>query len=95
MKINNAVVIIIASLLTVYFSYSALYGQYGLFNQFSYQAEEAVSLEKLANIKSKNLTLEVKVQRLSNNYLDLDLLDQQARKLLGLLKSNEIIIDFN
>ncbi len=30
--------------------------------------------------------------RLSDAYLDLDLLDQQARSILGLLRSDEIVI---
>jgi cell division protein FtsB len=30
--------------------------------------------------------------RLSDTYLDLDLLDQQARDVLGLLRSDEIVI---
>lgn len=95
MKINNIVIIIVTSLLTVYFSYSALYGQYGLFNKFRYKAEETVFLKQLTNLESINVALEMNVRRLSDDYLDLDLLDQQARKLLGLVRSNEIIIQFN
>lgn len=95
MKLNNLMVIIIAGLLTVYFSYSALYGQYGLFNKFRYESEQAVYLKKLTDVKSKNAALQIKVIRLSDSYLDLDLLDQQARKLLGLMRANEIIIQFN
>ena len=95
MKINNVVIIIAASFLTVYFSYSALYGQYGLFNKFRYTAQETVLLKNLREIESKNDILEIKVKRLSDTYLDLDLLDQQARKLLGLIRSNEIIIQLN
>ena len=30
--------------------------------------------------------------RLSDNYLDLDLLDQQARDVLGLIRADEIVI---
>ena len=85
----------VTSMLSLYFSYSALNGQYGLFNKFRYQAEEAVLLKKLDQIQIVNSQLENKVHRLSKDYLDLDLLDQQARKILGLAKSNEIIIAFN
>ena len=85
----------VTSMLSLYFSYSALNGQYGLFNKFRYQAEEAVLLKKLDQIRIVNSQLENKVHRLSKDYLDLDLLDQQARKILGLAKSNEIIIAFN
>ena len=49
----------------------------------------------LDQIRTVNSQLENNVHRLSKDYLDLDLLDQQARKILGLAKSNEIIISFN
>ena len=95
MKINYFVTISLTFLLSIYFSYSALNGQYGLFNKFRYQAQEVALLKKLDQIKAVNSKLEQKVRRLSNDYLDLDLLDQQARKVLGLARSNEIIISFN
>jgi cell division protein FtsB len=95
MKINSLLIFSITGLLSAYFSYSALNGQYGLFNKFRLQAEEVKFLRQLSEIQSKNTSLELKVQRLSDGYLDLDLLDQQARKLLGLIRSNEIIIQFN
>ena len=95
MKINYFVTISLTFLLSIYFSYSALNGQYGLFNKFRYQAQEVALLKKLDQIKAVNSKLEQKVRRLSNDYLDLDLLDQQARKVLGLARSNEIIIAFN
>jgi len=31
-------------------------------------------------------------KRLSDDFLDLDLLDQQAREVLGLMRSDEIVI---
>ena len=95
MKINFFLTISLTFLLSVYFSYSALNGQYGLFNKFRYQAQEVALLKKLDQIKVVNSELEKKVDRLSKDYLDLDLLDQQARKVLGLARSNEIIISFN
>ena len=52
-------------------------------------------MKRLQQIEMKNSILEKKVARLSNDYIDLDLLDQQARKFLGLAKANEIIINMN
>ena len=95
MKINYILTIGLTFLLSLYFSYSALNGQYGLFNKFRYQAQEVALLKKLDQIQVVNSELEKKVDRLSKDYLDLDLLDQQARKVLGLARSNEIIISFN
>ena len=95
MKLNYFLPGILTGLLSLYFSYSALNGQYGLFNQFDLKAQESALTTELQAIKLKNSALEKKVLRLSNKYLDLDLLDQQSRKFLGLAKSNEIIINLN
>lgn len=95
MKINQFILLALTIILTIYFNYSALNGQYGLFNKFKYQAEEIVLLEQLNSIIIKNAVLEKKVSRLSENNLDLDLLDQQARKFLGVARANEIILNFN
>lgn len=37
--------------------------------------------------------MENKTLRLSDNFLDLDLLDERARKVLGLARPDEIILD--
>ena len=95
MRINYLLTVTFTGLITIYFIYSALNGQYGLFNKFRFQANEVVLLEKLTEIKLRNAVLENKVLRLSDEYLDLDLLDQQARKFLGLARSDEIFIKFN
>jgi cell division protein FtsB len=95
MTFNNILGSILTCLLIVYFSYSALNGQYGLFNKFRYKAQEVVLFEELKAVQLQNSFLETKVRRLSDDYLDLDLLDQQARKFLGLARSTEIIIQFN
>tara|TARA_S200000501_G_C20529243_1_gene614857 strand:+ start:126 stop:413 length:288 start_codon:yes stop_codon:yes gene_type:complete len=80
------------SVLSIYFAYSTFVGQYGLFNKFKYDAKEEILLEELKIISLQTSRLEKKVKRLSDNYLDLELLDQQARKLLGMAKAEDIII---
>jgi len=37
--------------------------------------------------------MENKTRRLSDNFLDLDLLDERARKVLGMARADEIIIN--
>ena len=95
MKIKFFFTTFLTFTLSIYFVYSALNGQYGLFNKFRFQAEELVLMKRLQQLEMKNSILEKKVARLSNDYIDLDLLDQQARKFLGLAKANEIIINMN
>ena len=37
--------------------------------------------------------MENKTRRLSDEYLDLDLLDEQARNVLGLIRPDEVIVN--
>ena len=91
-KFIDFVMFFLIGTLCFYFSFSALNGKYGLFNKFKFEAQEQILLEKLQKMEMETKVLENKVRRLSNNYLDLELLDEQARKLLGMARSDEIII---
>ena len=90
--LRDLIVFSTITMLSIYFSYSTFVGQYGLFNKFKYDAQEEILLEELESISLRTAKLEKKVQRLSNDYLDLELLDQQARKILGMARAKEIII---
>ena len=92
LKIKFFLAILLSGFFTCYFTYSALNGQYGIYNKYMYLAEEVVLEKKLENLKERTLALERRVARLSDDFLDIDLLDEQARKVLGYARSNEIII---
>ena len=48
--------------------------------------------EKYFHINEKNKAIKNKIRRLSDTGLDLELLDQQARKILGLIGEDELIV---
>lgn len=90
----------LASLLTMvvafslggYFTFAAVQGDFGVFRQVQLAAEiQTLETERdrlQAEVgRMQNLTL-----RLSDSYLDLDLLDEQARDMLGYLRADEIVI---
>lgn len=80
------------ALFILYFLLAALQGNSGLFRLFQLNAQiEAASLER-DDLYAQRVKLENLTKRLSDNYLDLDLLDEQARKRLGLIRKDEIII---
>ena len=78
--------------LILYFSFFTIFGQKGLVQYFKLKAQienkEIVKEELLdkMNIK-KNM-----VEGMNTNSLDLDLLDEQARKNLGYAGKNEVVI---
>ena len=75
-----------------YFAFAAIQGNYGTFRQIQVEAQ-ALKLEReLAALRSEREVLQNRTRRLSKEYLDLDLLDEQARKVLGLARADEIII---
>ena len=78
--------------LIAYFSYSTVQGPYGLLNLFKIEAKEARLQQELDDLTVLRVAAKNRAHRLSDEYLDLDLLDEQARKVLGLIRGDEIIV---
>ena len=90
--IGGFLYLVFATTLAAYFTFAAVQGEYGLFRQVQIRAEaETLRVERdtlfsdLAHIT--NLTT-----RLSDRYLDMDLLDERARDVLGYVRADEIVI---
>lgn len=79
-------------LLALYFAFAAVQGDYGVFRRAELDAEAAQLRQELAVLHTEVARLENLTRRLSDEYLDLDLLDEQARDVLGLIRSDEIVI---
>ena len=82
----------IAFALGAYFTFAAVQGDYGLFRRAEIDAETALLREELARAEAELARMENLTRRLSDDYLDLDLLDQQSRDVLGLIRADEIVI---
>jgi len=79
-------------MLGLYFTFAAVQGDYGVFKRAEVQAEaRQLTIERDA-LAMQVAALENLTRRLSDSYLDLDLLDQQARDVLGLIRADEIVI---
>ncbi|MFD1158339.1 FtsB family cell division protein [Roseovarius aestuarii] len=83
---------VVAFGLGLYFTFAAVQGDYGLFRRAEIQAESRTLQTQLETLEARVERMENLTRRLSDNYLDLDLLDQQARDVLGLLRGDEIVI---
>ena len=85
-------VLTISLLLGLYFTFAAVQGDFGILRR----AEINHDLQKLqAEIGSINVEiadLKNLTRRLSDHYLDLELLDQQARDVLGYVRTDELVI---
>ena len=82
---------LIAVLVLFYLGFHALSGERGVVALFKETRRlEAVTAE-LAAIKLQREMLDHKVRLLSSGSLDLDLLDEQVRRELGMANKNEIV----
>ncbi len=83
---------VIAFALGAYFTFAAVQGDFGLFSRAEIDAEASELQVQLDLLNSEVAVMENLTHRLSDTYLDLDLLDEQARDVIGLLRSDEIVI---
>ncbi|MDO7631942.1 MAG: septum formation initiator family protein [Loktanella sp.] len=81
-----------AILLGLYFAFAAVQGDYGVFRRSEILAEKRALEDELVLVQAEVTRMENLTHRLSDTYLDLDLLDQQARDVLGLIRADEIVI---
>jgi len=81
-----------AILLGLYFTFAAVQGDYGVFRRSEILAEGRDLQAEFALLETEVARMENLTHRLSDDYLDLDLLDEQARDVLGLIRADEIVI---
>ena len=78
--------------LATLFTFASVQGDYGLFRRVQIDAEAQILQRELEVLEKEVAVMRNRTRRLSDEYLDLDLLDQQARDVLGLLRVDEIVI---
>ncbi len=75
-----------------YFAFAAVQGDYGVFRQVQIRAEAADLRAERDKLQTELTELSNRTRRLSDEFLDVDLLDQQARDVLGYVRADEIVI---
>jgi cell division protein FtsB len=74
-----------------YLGFHAVSGERGLLALFKESRKLELLKIELAEITSKREALDKKVRALSSQSLDLDLLDERARLVLGMAGKNEVV----
>ena len=90
--LGGLIYLAVALALGAYFTFAAVQGDYGVFRQVEIKAEAATLTEERDRLAAELAGLSNLTRRLSDSYLDLDLLDQQARDVLGYVRADEIVI---
>ena len=81
-----------AIVLGLYFTFAAVQGDFGLFNRVQIDAEINTLKAQRDNRQAELARLENRTRRLSDDFLDLDLLDERARDVLGMARPDELVI---
>jgi cell division protein FtsB len=86
------IVFSLAFVLAAQFTFAAVQGANGLFQRVQVEAEIALLQAERDRLQAEVGRMTNLTRRLSDDYLDLDLLDERARDVLGLLRPDEIVI---
>ena len=76
-----------------YFVFAAVQGEYGVFRRVELEAEREVLTAELALLDAQAERLRDRTLRLSDDFLDLDLLDERARDVLGMAHGDDVIVE--
>lgn len=76
----------------VYLGFHALHGERGVYALLRETHHESALQKELAKTRTEREALELKVSHLRNESLDLDLLDEQHRRMLGGIGKGEVMV---
>ncbi|AOZ69279.1 septum formation initiator precursor [Rhodobacter xanthinilyticus] len=82
----------VAFVLGAYFTFAAVQGSYGVFRRVQIDAEIKDRTAERDALRAEVDRMANLTRRLSDQYLDLDLLDERAREVLGTIRRDEIVI---
>ncbi|MFD2175193.1 FtsB family cell division protein [Rhodobacter lacus] len=82
----------LAAVLAMNFAFAATQGPNGIFRRVQLDAEIARAEATRDALQGEHARMANLTHRLSDDYLDLDLLDERARDVLGTLRADEIVI---
>ena len=91
-KILEITLSAVCFILCFYFIIASFKGEFGVSSKYQLLAKEKFLTKELKLINEKTKAVKNKIRRLSDTGLDLELLDQQARKILGLIGEDELIV---
>lgn len=84
--------LLLALTLSAYFVFAAVQGDYGLFRRVEIEAEAYALRAERDALAADVARMQNLSHRLSDEYLDLDLLDERVRDVLGMVRADEIVI---
>jgi cell division protein FtsB len=90
--VGLAIYMIVMVTLGMYFTFSSIQGDHGLFRRVQIESETRALSAERDRLAVEVAALRNKTLRLSDTFLDVELLDQQARDILGMVRADEIVL---
>ncbi len=92
-KLRQYVAPSLFALAIVYFAFYTLFGQRGLYRMFELEEALIIAQAQYQEVLEKRQVLEQNVALLKPQNLDLDMVDQRAREVLGYAHPDDIIVE--
>ena len=92
LKILEITSLSVCIILSLYFIIASFNGEFGVSAKYHLLAKEKVLSKEFNVINEEIKTIKNRIKRLSDTSLDLELLDQQARIILGMIGEDELIV---
>ena len=89
---RECLVLLLCAAGTAYFSYHAFAGRHGLEARWRLTTEFSNAEIRLRDLETARSYLERDIALLQDNNLDPDMLDQQARSVIGFAQADELIV---
>lgn len=90
--LGGVLYMVLAFTLGGYFTFAAVQGDFGVFRQVQIKARLADLKQEKAQLETELTRVSNLTHRLSDDYLDVDLLDERARDVLGYMRPDELLI---
>ena len=94
-RLKLGAVIKIAAIILIfgYIIFHIIYGDRGVISLLQYNKKYQKTLSEFESVKIERQKLQSKVGLLKTDSIDLDMLEEQAKKNLSLTKENEVILN--
>ena len=91
-RLGSMMYFALAAILGGYFIFAAVQGDYGVLRQAQTADEMQGLTAEHERLVAELASLKNMTHRMSDSYLDVDLLDEQVRSVLGYVRADEIVI---
>ncbi|WP_265501368.1 FtsB family cell division protein [Paracoccus beibuensis] len=92
LSIGATVFLVLTAALGLYFAFAAVQGPSGILRRIQIDAETAELRIARDDLRDDVSRMQNLTHRMSDDYLDIDLLDERAREVLGVVRADEIIL---